>query len=244
MASISCRSRWVKSTRYTGGEFMFLYQFVCRRSPRHRPQTCSRDNFWTTFRISFIFGTIDDPELLITWLNVGRFSSWPWIFKVKYGISFISAKMARLPRNTNKYIHWTLGPKCDYRIWSWPWSWPLIWKAKYEICYISTKNGPIATKWKGNILNSRHPMQSLGLTLTMTLTLDFHDLDLSVTKMRCKDLHNSDRSDIRCRRVVDWSSWSNLVNQWRNNLSVNFTVVSYELESRRATSVSHVARQS
>ena len=24
---------------------------------------CSRDNFWTTFRISFIFGRINDPDL-------------------------------------------------------------------------------------------------------------------------------------------------------------------------------------
>ena len=33
---------------------------------------------------------------------------------------------------------------------SWPWPW--IFKVKYRICYISAKNGPIATKQKANIL--------------------------------------------------------------------------------------------
>ena len=56
--------------------------------------SCPRDNFWTTFWISFIFGTIVGPDLKITWLDFGRFPSWPWprFFKVKYGICYISAK--------------------------------------------------------------------------------------------------------------------------------------------------------
>ena len=34
---------------------------------------CSWDNFWTTFHISFIFGRIDNPDLLIFWLDLGWF---------------------------------------------------------------------------------------------------------------------------------------------------------------------------
>ena len=93
----------IKSPQYTGGDFMFLYRFVRRRRRRRRRRrplpapaadSCSRDNFWTTFWISFIFGTIVGPDLQITWLHFRRFSSWPWprFFKVKYGICYISAK--------------------------------------------------------------------------------------------------------------------------------------------------------
>ena len=62
--------------------------------PPPAAKSCSRDNFWTTFQISLIFGRIDGPDLWITWLDFGRFSFWPWywIFKVKYGIWYISAK--------------------------------------------------------------------------------------------------------------------------------------------------------
>ena len=72
-----------ESPRYTGGNFMFLYQFVhCRRHPGIPGVTLyfctglyaaaavaatagrsTRDNFWTTFQISFIFGMIDGPDL-------------------------------------------------------------------------------------------------------------------------------------------------------------------------------------
>ena len=86
--------------------------FVPYRTPPPPPaaaaDSCSRDNFWTIYWISFIFGTIVGPDLLITWLDFGRFSSWPW-----------------------------------------PW----IFKVKYRICYISAKNGPIATKRKANTSN-------------------------------------------------------------------------------------------
>ena len=51
----------------------------------------------------------------------------------------------------SKHIDWTLGLKWDHRFWPWPWPWPWIFKIKYRICYISAKNGPIATKQKSNI---------------------------------------------------------------------------------------------
>ena len=73
---------FIKSPQYTGGDLP------------PAADSCSRDNFWTTFWISFIFGTIVGPDLWITWLDFGQFLSWPWprFFKVKYAICYISAK--------------------------------------------------------------------------------------------------------------------------------------------------------
>ena len=93
--------------------------------------SCSRDNFWTTFGISFIFGTIVGPDLQITWLHFRRFSSWP------------------LPR---------------------------FFKVKYGICYISAKNGPIATKRKANIA-----IELWGSNVTSGFDLG-HDLDLEFSR--------------------------------------------------------------
>ena len=51
----------IKSPRYTDGDF---YVFVLVRTPLPpAADSCSRDNFWTAFRISFIFGTIVGPDL-------------------------------------------------------------------------------------------------------------------------------------------------------------------------------------
>ena len=67
---------------------------------------CSRDDFWTTCWISFIFGMIVGPDLLITWLDFDRYSlwPWPWIFKVKYGICYISAKNGLIATKQNANI--------------------------------------------------------------------------------------------------------------------------------------------
>ena len=54
-------------------------------------------------------------------------------------------------KRKSKHIDWTLGLKYDHWVWPWPWPWPWIFKVKYRICYISAKNGPIATKRKANI---------------------------------------------------------------------------------------------
>ena len=184
---------------------------------------------------------------------------WPWIFKVKYGIGYISAKNGRiatkrkantstdlktsnmttrfdlghdldfefsrsnmkldiflpkmvgLPRNEKRTHRLNSRPQCDHQIWPWPWPWLWIFKVKYEICYISTKSGPIAMRRKANI-----SIWTLGLKCDNGFDLD-HDLDISifkvicgldhlVTKVRCKDLPDSDRGDFNCRRAVDSSS--------------------------------------
>ena len=79
---------------------------------------------------------------------------------------------------------------------------------KYEICYISTKSGPIATKQKANI-----SIWTLGLKCDNGFDLG-HDIDIwificdldhLVTKVRCNDLPDNDRSDFRCRRAC-WKS--------------------------------------
>ena len=120
-------------------------------------------------------------------------------------------KMVRLPRNEKQTHDWTLGLKCDHQIWPWPWPWPWIFKVKYEICYISTKSGPIATKWKANISTWTLGLKydngfDLGHDLDIWIFKVICDLDHLVTKVKCKDLPDSDRGDFRCRRAVDSSS--------------------------------------
>ena len=67
-------------------------------SPPPPPTTdiCSRDNFWTTFRISFIFGrymtiTCRLDYLIIFWSIFVLTLTLNWIFKVKYGICYNAA---------------------------------------------------------------------------------------------------------------------------------------------------------
>ena len=112
----------------------------------------------------------------------------------------------------SKHIEWTLGLKCDHQIWPWPWPWPWIFKVKYKICFISTKSGPIATKWKANILIWTLCLKcdngfDLGHDLDIWIFKVICDLDHLVTKVKCKDLPDNDRCDFRCRRAVDSSSW-------------------------------------
>ena len=60
-------------------------------------------------------------------------------------------KIVRLLRN-KKQTHWlNARPQIRPSDLPWPWPWPWIFKVKYEICYISTKSGPIATKRKANV---------------------------------------------------------------------------------------------
>ena len=71
-------------------------------------------------------------------------------------------------------IDWTLGPKCDHRIWPWPLLWPWIFNVRYEICYNSTKTVRLLRNEKQLYrLNCKPQMWPSDLTLTMTLTLNF-----------------------------------------------------------------------
>ena len=111
----------------------------------------------------------------------------------------------------SKHINWYQDLRCDHRVRLWPWPWPWIFKVKYGIGYISVKNGPIPTKWKANT-----SIWTLGLKCDNGFDLGHDhaiwifkvicDLDHLVTKVRCKDLPDSDRGDFRCQRAVDSSS--------------------------------------
>ena len=111
------------------------------------------------------------------------------------------------------HIDWSQYLKCDHQIWPWPWPWPWIFKVKYEICYISTKSGPIPTKWKANIsiwtLGLKYDNGfDLGHDLDIWIFKVICDLDHLVTKVKCKDLPDSDRGDFRCRRAFDSYSYT------------------------------------
>ena len=89
---------------------------------------------------------------------------------------YLSQKWSDCHKTKSKHIDWTLGLKCDHRVWPWPWPWPWILKFKYRICYISAKNGLIATKRKANISIEL-------LTSIVTIGFDFgHDLDLELSR--------------------------------------------------------------
>ena len=101
-------------------------------------------------------------------------------------------------KTKSKYIDWTLGLKCDHQIWPWLWPWPWIFKVKYGICYILTKSGPIAMKRKANISIELHASNMtneciLGHDLDIWIFKIKYNLDRLVTKVRCKDLPESDR---------------------------------------------------
>ena len=124
---------------------------------------------------------------------------------------YLSQKWSDCHETKSKHIDWTLGLKCDHQIWPWPWPWAWIFKVKYEICYISTKCGPIATRWKANISIWTLGLKfdngfDLGHDLDIWIFKVICDLDHLVTMVRCKDLPDSDRGDFSCRRAVDSSS--------------------------------------
>ena len=125
---------------------------------------------------------------------------------------YLSQKWSDCHETKSKPIDWTLGFKWDHQIWHWPWPWPKILKVKYGIGYISAKNGPIATKRKANISFWTLGLKfdngfDLGHDLDIWIFKVICDLDHLVTKVRCKDLPDSDRGDFSCRRAVDSSSW-------------------------------------
>ena len=140
---------------------------------------------------------------------------WPWIFKVKYGIGYISAKngliATKRKANTsiellasNVTIRFDLGCDLDLEFLRW----------NMNFLYISTKTGPMATKRKANIL-----IWTLGLKydqwvwpwpwpwINIWILKVICDLGHLVTKVRCKDLPDNDWGDFRCRCAVDSSSW-------------------------------------
>ena len=128
-----------------------------------------------------------------------------------WNLLYLCQKSFDCHETESKHIDWTLGHKCYHQIWPWPWPWPWHFKVKYGISCISTKSCPIPIKQKANISIK---LQASNLTNGFDLGHDLDiwivkvkcDLDHLVTKVRCKDLPDSDRGDFRCRRAVDSSS--------------------------------------
>ena len=93
-----------------------------------------------------------------------------------WNLLYLSQKWSNCHETKSKHIDWTLGLKCDHRVWPWPWPWSWNFKVKYGFCYISAKNGAIATKRKANI--------SIDLKASnATIRFDLgHDLDLEFSR--------------------------------------------------------------
>ena len=105
------------------------------RLPRNEKQTHrlnSRPQMWPSGLTLALTLTLNFQSQILNWL-------------------YLSQKWCDCHEMKSKHIDWTLGLKCDHQIWPWPWPWPWIFKVKYEICYISTKSGPITMKRKANI---------------------------------------------------------------------------------------------
>ena len=118
-------------------------------------------------------------------------------------------KMVRLPRNEKQTHRLNSRPQMYPSDLTLALTLTLNFKVKYEICYISTKSGPIATRRKANISIWTLGLKfdngfDLGHDLDIWIFKVIHDLEHLVTKVRCKDLPDSDFS---CRRAVDSSSF-------------------------------------
>ena len=192
--------------RYTGGDFMF---FEPVRTPPSAPpplvaNACSGDKFWTTFVISFIF--LHDCW---SWITYYLTRSWS-IFIVTLTFNFEGQLWNLLYHHNrsdyhetkSKHIDWTLDLNCDHPVWPWPSHWPWVFKVKYEIYYISAKNGLIATKRKQTCwLNSRPQMWPTGVTMAMTLTLNFQGQlwNLLYLSQKWSDCHETKI------KYIDWT---------------------------------------
>ena len=137
---------------------------------------------------------------------------------------YLSEKWSDCHETKSKHIDWSQDLKCDHRVWPWTWPWPWISRSNMELAISLPKmvrsplnekqTGPIATKRKANIL-----IWTLGLKydqwvwpwwwpwINIWILKVIGDLDHLVTKVRCKDLPDSDWGDFRCRRAVDSSSY-------------------------------------
>ena len=119
---------------------------------------------------------------------------------------YISQKWSDCHETKSKHIDWTLGLKCDHRVWLWPWPWPRIFKVKYRICYISDKNGQIASKRKANI-----SIELQASNVTNGFELD-HNLDLWILKVKCDlDLWSNHTDDLD--HGFSWSNFEIVVSQ-------------------------------
>ena len=144
---------------------------------------------------------------------------------------YLSQKWSDCHETKSKHIDWTLGLKCDHRVWPWPRPWPWIFKVKYRICYISAKNGPIAMKRKANISIELYGSNvTIGLTLAMTLTLNFSrsNIEFAISQPKMVRLPRNEKQTYRLNsRPQMWPMGLNLTitltfEFWRSNVNLTF----------------------
>ena len=136
-----------------------------------------------------------------------------------WNLLYLNQKWSDCHETESRHIDLIQGLKCDHRVWPWPWSWPWISKVKYMICYISAKNGPIATKRDEKCrLNSRPQMFPSGFTLAMTLTLNFQGQiwNLLYLSQKWSDCHKTKS------KHINWThQWSKM---WLVGLTLTMTL--------------------
>ena len=119
----------------------------------HQPQSfvLRITSKWLNRFISFLTGLMALTYRLSDYIlvNFGRDLDLE-LSQVKYGICCIWTKIEEWSdchETKNKHIDWTLGLKCDHRVWPWPWPWPWIFKVKYRICSISDERKSTHIDW-------------------------------------------------------------------------------------------------
>ena len=130
-----------------------------------------------------------------------------------HNLLYLSQKWSDCHETKSKHIDWTLGLKCDHQVWLWPWPWPSIFKVKYRICYISTKNGQIASKRKANISIG---LQASNVTNGFEL---YHSFDLWILKVKC------DLDLLPHRWPWPWifmvKFWNSCISEWEGWLTLH-----------------------
>ena len=145
------RDPLIKSPRYNGGDFTFLYRFL-RRQPQILVHaiTFELDNFLDFFHFWHDCWPWPTDYLIRFWSIFVVTLTFNFQGQI-WNLLYLSQKWSDCHETKSKHIDWTLGLKCDHQVWPWPWPWPWIFKVKYGIRYISVKIGAIATKRKANI---------------------------------------------------------------------------------------------
>ena len=122
--------------------------------------------------------------LLFVWSHQGQI----------WNLLYLSQKWSDCHETKSKHIDRTLDLKCDHWVWPWPWPRPWIFKVKYGICYISAKNGPIATKQKANIsIELKASNVTMGFDLGHDLDLEFSrsNMEFATSQPKWSDCHET-----------------------------------------------------
>ena len=131
-----------------------------------------------------------------------------------YNLLYLSQKWCDCHETKIKHINWTLGLKCDHRVWPWPWPWPWIFKVKYGISYISAKSGTIATKIGKANISIEHQARNV----TNGVDLD-HNHDLWILKVK-RDL------DLWPHTwpwpwILKFIFWNSCISEWEGRLTLH-----------------------